>query len=46
METPQVEETRSFWKTNKELIISASIILLIMLCLKYILKIALEAHTV
>lgn len=46
METPRVEETKSFWKTNKELIMSIVIILLIMFSLKYILKIAMAAHLV
>ncbi len=46
MEAPQIGESKSFWKTNKELITSIVIILLIMFSLKYILKMALSAHLV
>jgi hypothetical protein len=44
METPEVEETKGFWKTNKELLLSTVIIMAVMLVLKYLFKMALEYH--
>lgn len=44
METPEVEQTKGFWRANKELLISAVIILGVMLLLKYLFKMVLEYH--
>jgi predicted negative regulator of RcsB-dependent stress response len=44
MESPQTEENKGFWSTNKELFLSIVIILAVMFCLKYIITTALQFH--